>query len=41
MDYRSLNEIQRKRMVQISNNDFQMEWENPDFFDTLMGKLPD
>lgn len=40
MDYRSLNEIQRKRMVQISNNDFEMEWENPDFFDTLVGKIP-
>lgn len=27
-------------MKQISNNDFEMEWENPDFMDTLMGKLP-
>lgn len=40
MDYRSLNDIQRKRMVQISNNDFEMEWENPNFFDTLIGKIP-
>lgn len=31
MDYKALNENQRKRMLQISKNDFSMEWENPDF----------
>ena len=30
MDYKALNENQRKRMLQISKNDFSMEWENPD-----------
>lgn len=40
MDYKSLNENQRKRMLQISKNDFSMEWENPDFLDALIGKLP-
>lgn len=40
MNYRALNDIQRKRMLQISKNDFSMEWENPDFFDILIGKLP-
>lgn len=40
MNYKSLNENQRKRMLQISKNDFSMEWENPDFFDALIGKLP-
>lgn len=29
MDYKALNENQRKRMLQISKNDFSMEWENP------------
>ena len=33
MDYKALNENQRKRMLQISKNDFSMEWENPDFLD--------
>lgn len=27
-------------MLQISKNDFSMEWENPDFLDALIGKLP-
>lgn len=40
MNYRALNDNQRKRMLQISKNDFSMEWENPDFFDILIGKLP-
>ena len=40
MDYKALNENQRKRMLQISKNDFSMEWENPDFLDALIGKLP-
>lgn len=40
MDYKSLNENQRKRMMQISKSDFPMKWENPDFFDVLIGKLP-
>ena len=40
MHYKALNENQRKRMLQISNNDFSMEWANPNFFETLIGKLP-
>ena len=40
MDYKALNENQRKRMLQISKNDFSTEWENPDFLDALIGKLP-
>lgn len=27
-------------MIQISNLNFEMSWENPDFFNTLIGKLP-
>ena len=40
MNYRALNDLQRKRLLTISKNDFSMEWENPDFFDILIGKLP-
>lgn len=40
MDYSSLNKLQRNRMKQISNSDIKMEWENPEFIDTLMGRLP-
>ena len=40
MNYKVLNDEQRKRMKQIIHNDFEMEWEEPDFFDTLLGKLP-
>lgn len=40
MDYISLNENQRKRMSQICTNDITMKWENPDFYDIMIGKLP-
>ena len=40
MDYKLLNDNQRKRMKQISNSDFKMEWENPEFLDVLAGQLP-
>lgn len=40
MNYKLLNNDQRKRMRRIINNEFEMEWEEPDFFNTLIGKLP-
>jgi len=40
MDYKSFNKIQRDKMKAISNNDYKMDWENPDFMDILMGGLP-
>lgn len=40
MNYKLLNNDQRKRMKRIINNEFEMEWEDPDFFNTLIGKLP-
>ncbi len=40
MEYKLLNELQFKKMEQISNNDFKMEWEDPNFMDILMGNLP-
>lgn len=40
MNYKSLNENQRQKMNQISDNDFTMEWENPSIFDIFIGKLP-
>lgn len=40
MNYRELNNNQRKKMKQIINNDITMNWEEPDFLDTLLGKLP-
>lgn len=40
MNYKLLNNDQRKRIRQIINNEFEMEWEEPDFFNTLLGKLP-
>lgn len=40
MDYRVLNKIQRDRMKQISVHTYDMEWENPEFMNYLMGELP-
>lgn len=40
MNYKLLNNDQRKRMRRIINNEIEMKWEEPDFFNTLMGKLP-
>ena len=39
MNYKLLNSDQRKRMRRIINNEFEMEWEEPDFFNTLIGKF--
>lgn len=40
MDYSVLNKIQRDRMKQISVHTYDMEWENPEFMNYLMGELP-
>lgn len=40
MNYKLLNSNQRKRMRQIINHEFEMKWEEPDFFNTLIGNLP-
>lgn len=40
MNYKMLNSDQRQKMKQIINNEINMNWEEPDFFDTLLGKLP-
>lgn len=40
MNYKLLNSDQRKRMRQIINHEFEMKWEEPDFFNTLIGNLP-
>lgn len=40
MNYRVLNKNQKDRMNAISNPDYVMEWENPEFMDYLMGELP-
>lgn len=40
MDCKSLNKIQRDKMNAITKNVFEMEWENPEFMDILMGELP-
>ena len=41
MEYTELNIIQKNRMKQICTNSYTMEWENPEFMDSLMGKLPE
>lgn len=41
MDYRELNKLQRNQMDRILNHDYIMEWEDPGFMNTLMGRLPD
>ncbi|MCQ2534305.1 MAG: ATP-binding protein [Clostridia bacterium] len=40
MDYQTLNEIQKKNMNCICINDYCFDWENPEFIDILLGKLP-
>lgn len=40
MDFRQLNQQQRKKMDSILNLAQTMEWKDPDFLDILMGKLP-
>ena len=40
MNYSALNNDQRQKMKQIINNEITMDWKDPDFFDTLLGKLP-
>lgn len=41
MHYTELNKIQKDRMKQISTHSYIMKWENPEFMDFLMGKLPE
>ena len=40
MEYRVLNKMQKNRMKQISVHNYDMEWENPEFINYLMGELP-
>ena len=40
MDYKELNQNQKKRMEQVSKKAFSMRWENPEFMEYLSGKLP-
>lgn len=41
MDYITLNTQQKQKMNSIINHDYSMKWENPQFMDYLIGKLPD
>lgn len=41
MDYRQLNESQRKQMDSILDPHYVMEWEDSQFMDILMGSLPE
>lgn len=41
MDYKSLNNMQRDKINQISKPDYFMEWEDPDIMEYLMGELPE
>lgn len=40
MDYKELNKNQKKRMEEITNPTYVMQWEDPKFMDLLMGALP-
>ena len=40
MHYKDLNKIQKNRMNQICAHEYTMKWENPEFMDCLLGKLP-
>ena len=40
MEYSVLNKKQKDRMKAISNQEYVMEWEDPEFMDYLLGELP-
>lgn len=40
MEYSILNKKQKDRMKAISNQEYVMEWEDPEFMDYLLGGLP-
>lgn len=40
MDYKLLNKTQKDKMKAITNNEYKMEWENPEFMHILLGELP-
>ncbi len=40
MNYKELNKDQRDRMKQITAHEYTMEWENPEFMDDLLGRIP-
>lgn len=40
MEYSVLNKKQKDRMEAISNREYVMEWENPEFMNYLLGELP-
>lgn len=40
MEYSILNKKQKDRMKAISNQEYVMEWEDPEFMDYLLGELP-
>ncbi len=40
MEYNILNKKQKDRMKAISNQEYVMEWEDPEFMDYLLGELP-
>ena len=41
MDYRQLNQLQRKKMDNVLDPHYVMEWEDSKFMDILMGNLPE
>lgn len=41
MDYRQLNQLQQKKMDNVLDPDYVMEWEDSKFMDILMGNLPE
>lgn len=40
MNYKELNKKQKDKIHRITRESYHMKWENPEFIDYLMGKLP-
>ena len=40
MDYQEVNEYHRRKINEITNNNIEMEWNDPDLLEILIGKLP-
>lgn len=41
MNYRIINANQKRKMNSICNNDYEMQWEDPEFMNIMLGKLPE
>lgn len=40
MDYQKVNEYHKRKINEITNNNIEMEWNNPELLEILIGKLP-